>query len=222
LLHVALRTAAIDLALREETARGLPQLVILGAGLDARAFRMPELKHTTVLEIDFPSTQALKKARAKDLTPAARELRFVPIDFEREALEDVLERAGHRRDQRTVWIWEGVTIYLDPNAIEATLRAVSARSAKGSTLLVTYGTLDMAPLLDGALAPAAPLVDFAFGLLGEPLRGRMTTDEAHALLSSSGFAPASDTGSREWAQAHLRGRPSRMLIGERLVRAVKQ
>jgi methyltransferase (TIGR00027 family) len=221
LTHVALRTAAIDAAVRHETSRPLPQLVILGAGLDARAFRMPELASTIVYEVDFPSTQTLKKARARELTAAAREVRFVPIDFERESLEDVLTRAGHRTDLRTVWIWEGVTMYLDPAAMEATLRMVSARSANGSALLMTYSTPDLAPILDGALAPVAPLVDFAFGLLGEPLRGRMSKDEAHALLKKHGLVASVDTGSPEWAAAHLRGRPSRIVIGERLVRAVR-
>src|SRR5688572_10057555 len=61
LVHVALRTAAIDAAIRDEAERGLPQLVILGAGLDARAYRMPELGASVVYEVDFPATQELKR-----------------------------------------------------------------------------------------------------------------------------------------------------------------
>ena len=222
LTHVALRTAAIDAAVREEAARGLPQLVILGAGLDARAFRMPELAESVVYEVDFPATQELKKARAHGLTAQAREVRFVPIDFERGSLAEVLARAGHRGDLRTVWIWEGVTMYLDPAAMEASLRTISERSAKGSALLMTYGTPELAAILDGVLAPLAPVVDLAFGLLGEPLRGRMTRDEAHARLLAHALVPREDTGSLEWALAHLRGKPSRIVIGERLVRAVRE
>jgi methyltransferase (TIGR00027 family) len=222
LTHVALRTAAIDAAVRREAESPLPQLVILGAGLDARAYRMPELHGTIVFEVDFPSTQALKRERARGLAPTAREVRFVPIDFERDALGAVLDAAGHRVDLRTVWIWEGVTMYLERAAMTATLETVSARSSKGSALLVTYGTPDLAPILDGVLAPVAPLVDFAFGALGEPLRGRMSRGEAHALLETSGLTPREDTGSLDWAALHLRGRPPRMVIGERLVRAVRE
>ena len=112
-------------------------------------------------------------------------------------------------------------MYLERAAFEATLSAISSRSAKGSVLLMTYGTPDLAPILDGALAPIAPLVDFAFGLLGEPLRGRMSESEAHAFVLAHGFLPQGDTGSPEWAAAHLRGRPPRIVIGERLVRAVR-
>lgn len=221
--HVALRTAAIDEALRSEGS--VPQLVILGAGLDARAFRMPELKKTIVFEVDFPSTQEVKKSRAATLAPVAREVRFVPIDFEREALSDVLDRAGHRRDERTVWIWEGVTMYLERAAIGATLEVVATRSASGSALLMTYGTV-------GARAPGSPLeklvewvTPLAFSALrwsGEPLRGQLTTHEAHALLETRGLVPSFDTGSRDWAAVHLRGRPSAIVIDERLVRAVRR
>jgi methyltransferase (TIGR00027 family) len=222
LQHVALRTAAIDAAIRSETANGIPQLVVLGAGLDARAFRMPELERTIAFEIDFPSTQRLKKARAASLTPTAKELRFVPIDFERESLDDVLARAGHRADVRTLWIWEGVTMYLVPEALEATLAVVRDRSARGSTALVTYATPELTTMLEGPLAALAPVVDLGFGLLGEPIRTRMTTDEARERFARFEFDVTSDTGPRDWAKAHLRGRPSRITIGEHLVRAVRR
>jgi methyltransferase (TIGR00027 family) len=221
--HVALRTAAIDAALRREGS--IPQLVILGAGLDARAFRMPELGRTIVFEVDFPSTQEVKKSRVETLPRRASEVRFVPIDFEREALSDVLDRAGHRAAERTVWIWEGVTMYLERTAIEATLDVIAARSFPGSSLLMTYGTA-------GARAPGSPLekvmewtTPLAFSALrwsGEPLRGQMSRHEAHELLRMHELEPNSDTGSRDWAAAHFRGRPSAIVIDERLVRAVRR
>jgi methyltransferase (TIGR00027 family) len=220
--HVALRTAAIDAAIRAERAHGIPQLVLLGAGLDARAFRMPELSESVVIEVDFPSTQAMKRSRAAGLVPTARELRWAPIDFEKDALADVLARAGHDPELRTVWLWEGVTMYLPPAAVDATLSVVRDRSTLGSTLLVTYATEEMAAILEGPLAPLEPLVDFGFGLLGEPLRGRMSTETARARLVSHGLEVASDTGADTWAREHFRGRAPRLTIGERLIRAVKR
>lgn len=222
LQHVALRTAAIDAAIRRERASGIPQLVVLGAGLDARAYRMPELAETIVFEVDFPSTQAMKRARAASLVPMAKELRWAPIDFEQDALEDVLARAGHRTDRRTVWLWEGVTMYLPPAAVDATLSVVRDRSSPGSALLVTYATEEMAAILAGPLAPLEPLVDFGFGLLGEPLRGRMEPAAARARLEAHGLEVTNDTGAAEWAREHLRGSPSRLSIGERLARAVRR
>jgi methyltransferase (TIGR00027 family) len=174
-----------------------------------------------VIEVDFPSTQSMKRARASSLVPTARELRWAPIDFEKDALADVLARAGHDPTKRTVWIWEGVTMYLPPAAVDATLAVVRDRSALGSTLLVTYATEEMAAILEGPLAPLEPLVDFGFGLLGEPLRGRMSSETARERLAAHGFRVSSDTGASDWAREHLRGRPSRLTIGERLIAAVR-
>src|SRR5436190_415362 len=68
----------------------------------------------------------------------AREVKFVAVDFTREDLGERLAAAGHDRSQRTTWIWEGVVMYLTPSEVEATLRVVAARSAKGSRLVVVY------------------------------------------------------------------------------------
>src|SRR3954449_2381478 len=88
------RTLAIDAAVRTV---GSPQVVILGAGLDGRAWRMPELRDVIVFEVDHPDSQRDKQARVGALTQAAREVRFVAVDFERDRLEDALAKAGHDR-----------------------------------------------------------------------------------------------------------------------------
>src|SRR5205085_8984638 len=67
------RTVAIDEAVR---AAASPQVVILGAGLDGRAWRMKELEGVTVFEVDHPDSQREKRARAASLTPMAREVGF--------------------------------------------------------------------------------------------------------------------------------------------------
>ncbi len=210
--HAAMRTAAIDDLLRAELRSGAEQLVILGAGLDARAWRMPELRAATVFEVDRPSTQRLKKGRVRALPPTARRVRFVAVDFGRDALAARLAAEGHDAARRTLWLWEGVTAYLAPASIADTLGALAGRSARGSTALVTYTTPDCSN------APAAflPFVLAAFRLLGEPLCGRLAPGEFRSLAEAAGLAVRGDTGSPEWARAHYRGRPSRIVIRERL------
>src|SRR5690606_25810776 len=140
------RTVAIDEAIEDGVSRGSVQLVVLGAGLCARAWRMRSLADTIVFEVDHPATQSYKRARVDALEPKAREVRFVGVDFERDDLGAALEKAGHDASARTTWVWEGVTPYLTPAAIASTLDAVRARSAEGSTLVMTYGTpLDARP-----------------------------------------------------------------------------
>lgn len=86
------RTVAIDAEIR---AAASPQLVLLGAGLDGRAWRMPELADTIVFEVDHPDSQRRKRERAAALAPTAREIRFVPVDFTRDRLDEALAAAGH-------------------------------------------------------------------------------------------------------------------------------
>src|SRR5262249_40572317 len=147
---IALRTAAIDSAVREAIAGGDTQLVILGAGYDGRAWRLPELAGVKVFEVDHPTTQGDKRTRLAELPPPTGVVSFVSIDFERESLSTVLERAGHDRSSPTCWIWEGVVMYLTRDAMRVNLAGVAGRCAPGSTLIVNYHTAHrslLAPLM---------------------------------------------------------------------------
>ncbi|MBW8771435.1 MAG: class I SAM-dependent methyltransferase [Gemmatimonadetes bacterium] len=83
---MALRTSAIDAAVRAAIAEGARQLVILGAGYDGRAWRLPELAGVKVFEVDHPATQGDKRARVPELPAAQGIITFVPVNFERDAL----------------------------------------------------------------------------------------------------------------------------------------
>ncbi|WP_239159342.1 class I SAM-dependent methyltransferase [Winogradskya humida] len=138
------RTVAIDDAVREHPN---PQVVILGAGLDGRAWRMPEVAGTAVFEVDQPASQQDKRDRAARLGDGARFDRaarlgeaarlgaagpvYVPVDFGRDDLVEVLAAAGCRADLATTWIWEGVVPYLTRPEVAATVAAVAACSAPG-------------------------------------------------------------------------------------------
>jgi methyltransferase (TIGR00027 family) len=216
--HVEMRTRAIDAALREGAAAGVRQLVVLGAGLDARAWRMPELADVTVFEVDHPSTQAYKRARVGARAPSAREVRFVAVDFERDALGDVLARGGHDASVATFWLWEGVTPYLGLDAIRATLAALAARSAPDSRLAVTYATPRGSPLGPAAMRVAR----LGFRLIGEELRGLLEVEDMRAELARAGFRVVDDASSREWAARHGAGKPRFLFVDERLAVAVRE
>ena len=184
---IGLRTAAIDAAVRDAIALGARQLVILGAGYDGRAWRMPELAGVKVFEVDHPATQGEKRARVTALPPAAGILSFVSIDFERESLDSVLDRAGHDRSVPTCWIWEGVVMYLTRDAMLATLAGVAGRSARGSTLIVNYHTVHRRWL--------ARLI---FRLIGEPQISAWTPEEMATDLQPVGFVVHEDSGMIDW------------------------
>lgn len=214
--HIALRTAEIDDAVREGVALRVGQVVILGAGLDARAYRMDELHDAIVFEIDQAATQRYKRSRVFALRPRAKAVRFVDVDFERDSLSAALVRAGHRTDAPSLWIWEGVTPYLDPEAIHATLAQLHALSAPGSRLLVTYATPEMTTLRFGAR-----LVSLSFDILGEPLRGLMSQERVAGELARTGFRLVSDTSSLDWAHRRAHPRTWPLVISERLAVAAR-
>lgn len=137
---VVARTRLIDDAIADSLAGGArpEQLVILGAGFDSRAYRLPGLRDVTVFEVDRPDTLAAKRGlleRALAVPPDG--VRFVSLDFERGSLESVMSAAGYREPARSFILWEGVTNYLTESAVDATLRWCS-RASPGSVVLFTY------------------------------------------------------------------------------------
>ena len=191
---LGLRTVAIDKAVREAIAGGAKQLVILGAGYDGRAWRMPELAGMKVFEVDHSATQGDKRARVTELSPSIGSVSFVSIDFERESLDAVLERAGHDRSLPTCWIWEGVVMYLTKDAMRATLGNVAKRSAPSSTLIVNYHTIHRRFIMR-----------MFFRLIGEPQISAWTPDEMAADLASVGFRVTEDTGMADWNNQFAQG-----------------
>ncbi|RLB54619.1 MAG: SAM-dependent methyltransferase [Deltaproteobacteria bacterium] len=196
--HVALRMAAIDELVRAAVTGGATQLVILGAGLDARPWRMAELTPTQIFEVDHPATQSYKRARIGDKPALSRSHVFVPVDFERDDLGERLDALGFDPALPTHWLWEAVTMYLGPEAIELTLQEIGERSAAGSRLSLTY----MRPEFLALGHVSRVLAARAFSLLGEPLVGAMATDVLGARLGAAGYELTSDTDSADWARRH--------------------
>jgi methyltransferase (TIGR00027 family) len=211
-----LRTLAIDAALVLALREGCQQAVILGAGLDGRAYRMPELLDCHVFEVDHPATQAYKRERAAGLRKACRELSFVSVDFERQSLSRCLEQAGHDAQRPTAWIWEGVTMYLTDGALRATLAAVSASSTAGSTLLVQYGEPRV-----GWRRRVTPL-NLLLRWWSEPHIGFRSRQTMKAELEKVGLAVVADTGVADWAQRFGADPPSAETARTRLAVAFRK
>lgn len=132
------RTKFIDDAAEAALRSGVTQVVILGAGFDARAYRIPSMARAVVFEVDHPSTSTRKRQVVETvLGSLPRHVRFVSIDFTAEVLSHAMSAAGYDPSKRTLFIWEGVTNYLTEAAVDGTLRWC-ASAAAGSTVLFTY------------------------------------------------------------------------------------
>jgi methyltransferase (TIGR00027 family) len=201
ILYMQVRTRVIDDALREFVAGGGRQLVLLGAGFDCRALRLPELADARVLEVDHPATQARKRevlARIGAQSPAT----YVTWDFEARAMDDlpdVLDEAGLDLRAPVFTIWEGVTMYLAEPAIDASLRAIRAWSPSGSRLAMTYfakSRLETPSLVTRAVK--AVVASF-----GEPWKFGWAPEELPAYLADRGFALIRDVALSDAARALL-------------------
>ena len=176
------RTVMIDRALHNLPPAA--QVVIVGAGLDSRAYRLPGISGSMVFELDHPATQALKRARVADVLPVARQLRHVAADLTRESLGGALQRAGHSTDAPTAWIFEGVITYLTRDQVNAAVAAMAARSAPGSRLLATYNEPNWVGRVLGNRLSA---------WRSEPARTVFSRDEMRELLARHGFSVRADT-----------------------------
>ncbi len=139
-VHIVARTSYIDFRLSECIDDGIEQLVILGAGFDSRAFRFPELRAgVSVFEVDHPATQRRKLERLKKVFGTLpSHVTFVPVDFERETLEQRLLESGYDRGLQTLFIWEGVVMYLPAESVDETLAFITRNSATGSSIIFDY------------------------------------------------------------------------------------
>jgi methyltransferase (TIGR00027 family) len=181
---VLLRVAFIDAVIADARPR---QVVIVGAGLDTRAWRLPALRGVPVFEVDHPATQAYKRERTPLLGPALADVHFVPVDFTVDDLSRALRDAGHDPNVPTVWVWEGVIMYLDDAALRSTLAAIRASSAPDSTLIAHYHEPE-------ATQASRSLRNALFQLLGEPQSGVRSRSAMRDELERAGFQVREDAG----------------------------
>jgi methyltransferase (TIGR00027 family) len=184
--YLQFRTVILDRALA--ASQPVEQLVILGAGLDSRAWRLDSLKDTIVFEVDFPSSQAWKREHAASVPYKAKDVRFVAIDFERDQLAPLLRAAGFDPTKPTFWLSEGVTMYLTPEAVSANLGTFAALSAPGSRIALTYLRRK------NGRVPR----NLVLALLGEPVRSAFSPGEMTALAKSHGWRRIQDSNVQDW------------------------
>jgi methyltransferase (TIGR00027 family) len=119
---------------------GATQAILLGAGYDSRAYRLPSLRSARVFEVDHPATQATKRKVVEARVGAGRRghVRFVGVDLICDDLSAALKRSGFDDGERTVVVWEGVTNYLTDEAVDTTLRGLARIVPSGSRIVFTY------------------------------------------------------------------------------------
>ncbi|KAF1084450.1 putative S-adenosyl-L-methionine-dependent methyltransferase [Sporotomaculum syntrophicum] len=171
---VTARTAYFDDLFVTSLQAGIPQIVILGAGYDSRPYRFKNyITNTMIYEVDTLATQELKKSVLQNNGITSHEnVRYVALDFEQDDLIRKLCAEGFNPALKTLFIWEGVTFYLQPDTVRAVLQALRANSALHSLLCFDYQTVDQSKgLVDTGLKEEIILFGIEAGKAGEYLQG---------------------------------------------------
>lgn len=193
---------------------GIRQFVVLGAGLDTRAYRFaPRLHDVRVFEVDHPSTGAWKRERLhKALRRLPGNVAYVSVDFESHSLAERLVSAGFDPTLSTFFLWEGVMMYLTPAAIDETLSFLS-QTAPGSTLAFEYFYADVFDHPDRYYG-ARKLFDYVQAR-GEPYVFGIDPDDMDGYLAARGMRTLAHVRAHDFARMYLEQRglwPGRRMI----------
>ncbi len=136
---LAARTRFFDGQVLGAISAGTGQVVILGAGYDDRAlrFRAPRVRF---FELDHPATQADKARRLRAIKPGPGGLVLARADFRHGDVAGILAACGHDAGQPTLFLCEGLLVYLDRPTCVRLLTALRARAAAGSVLAASLAT----------------------------------------------------------------------------------
>lgn len=210
------RTRLIDDWVTEAVTAGSRQILILGAGFDSRAWRLPALSGLPVFEVDHPATSAEKRKRILALQADVECVVFVPLDFDRGTLPHALDGAGFDRTRATTIIWEGVSNYLSASAVDAVLAWVGGL-APGSRMIFTY--IDAAVLTDPGRFWGATKALRAVERTGEPWTFGLPPGILPRLLEGHRMKRLCDLGADDYRARYFGSRAARMR-GYAIYRAV--
>jgi methyltransferase (TIGR00027 family) len=177
--YLAARTLFFDSFVGDALDAGVRQVAVVAAGYDSRAWRLAR-PGVTYYEIDRPATQEDKRARA----PAGGGPVYVPADVTDPGLGGALAAAGHRPDEPTAFVAEGLIIYLAREDAAALLARLAGVAAPGSRLAVSCETGFRHQRFNRRVARRY------YRRRGEPMRFRLPRDEAAAFLAGAGWSAA--------------------------------
>lgn len=190
--YLAVRTRLFDDYLLERIEAGAEQYVILGAGLDSRAYRFADqLSGVKIFEVDHPLSQAVKKQRVtRHLGSLPDQVSYVSVDFNRDDLLTCLKNVGYDPQASTVFTLEGVVMYLDETAVRKTLTLILDNSGSGSSVMFDYV---YAAALDGRIInPVISHMNSLKKIFNEPILFGIEQGEAENFVRGIGFDRAQD------------------------------
>ena len=199
------RVRYFDDFVRASINEGLEQLVIMGAGYDTRAYRIEDLKgRVRIFEVDHPDTQCVKQEKLQEIFGSIpSHVTFVSIDFETDTLGQRLFDSGYERAKKTLFIMEGLIMYLPPEAVDETLSFISKNSCKGSAIIFDYYPES---IIDETceLEVGKNIRNFV-AQQGEPLKFGIKEGTVEAFLAARGFSQIQNVTSEDYKRLYFHG-----------------
>jgi methyltransferase (TIGR00027 family) len=210
------RTKFIDEILKENINENIEQVLILGAGFDTRAYRLEGIQYIIFYEVDCPETIFKKKERLKKLyKDIPQNVNLLSIDFEENKLEEKMKKSNFNKNKKTLVIWEGVTQYIDKEALNNVLDYLSSIKSE-SKLLFTYIKKE---IIDGSNRSEIDhnIISFA-EKMGSPWKTGINPAEIEELLENRSLKLLKDVGAKDYKKlySHLTKREINVYNGERL------
>lgn len=215
----ACRARYIDDAVQAALKQGVKQLIILGAGLDTRPYRLPGIEGAKVFEVDLPTVQEGKKKKLlKHFCKLPENVAYIPIDFDTQSIDAVMESTAYDMSGPAVFVWEGVTQYLPEGSVRKTLVFVG-KAAPGSVLVFTYVHKSIIERRSGI--PGAGKVMDQVAKNNAPWLFGLEPSGVSSFLEPFGLNVIEDAGSMEYQERYLKpmGRKLAVSEGERTVQA---
>ncbi len=129
----------VDDTITQSLSSGIHQIVFLGAGYDARSYRLDFLSDKHIFEVDHPDTQKRRRSIVKSVFGTLpKHVTYVSVDFEKSSFMQALLRSGYDPSIKTLFIWEGVTKYFTESAVNDVLKAVVENACSGSAIVFDY------------------------------------------------------------------------------------
>lgn len=219
---LAARVRYMDECLIEAIQSGFKQLVVIGAGYDTRAYRIAGVKENIrVFEVDHPLTQEVKIRTISEIFEAPPEhVVYLPVIFGKESVEDKLYPSGYDSRLKTLFIAEGLLMYLPPAAADNLLAFICNASKPGSSFVADYFDVSV---VDGAssLKEAQVLKSFV-EREGAHLQFGIPDGSVKAFFSERGFRQVACLGASDCKKQYFKGAGSHRTVTPmfKFVRAV--
>ncbi len=197
-------TKHIDGLLQKFSQNGLQQVVNVGAGFDSRPYRLGEqMPGVHFFEIDLPATSAAKQAAIKNVfgrLPA--NVTYIPVDYRARHFINTLKKAGYDENRKTLFIWEGISQFMDEKIVDTTLRYIAQHSNSQSRVVFSYIPAEFVRREYGKMGWVR-FRELRARAAGEPWKFGIPHEKTGEFFGRRGFKVIADLGAKELAGQYL-------------------